>query len=149
MDVRGQLHALAALLQDKEPPVPIGLEAGWAPELVRTLCRRVKSWPAGNRNRAVHPVARRYTHWATLIHLIQYFESQLLRNGNNLNFPFPLTFVIASSTRGQLRICVPVINGGNVGYRWSLWRFSFSSDRRSEWTFHYTIDTSVTFQEAQ
>jgi hypothetical protein len=32
----GRLHALAALTPGKEPPVPIGQEAGWAPESVWT-----------------------------------------------------------------------------------------------------------------
>jgi hypothetical protein len=55
MEVSGQFHARAAL-----PPVPIGQDAGWAPEPVWTLWRREKSLaPAGNR--AVYPVARRYT----------------------------------------------------------------------------------------
>jgi len=30
MEVSGQLHAPAALLPEKEPPVPTGWEAGWA-----------------------------------------------------------------------------------------------------------------------
>jgi hypothetical protein len=33
MEVSGQLHAPAALPPEKEPPVPLGYEAGWAPEL--------------------------------------------------------------------------------------------------------------------
>jgi hypothetical protein len=32
MEVSGQLHDPAALPPGKEPPVPIGKEAGWAPE---------------------------------------------------------------------------------------------------------------------
>jgi hypothetical protein len=32
MEVSGQLQAPAALLPGKGPPVPIGQEAGWAPE---------------------------------------------------------------------------------------------------------------------
>jgi hypothetical protein len=32
MEMSGQLHAPAALLPGKEPLVPIGYEAGWAPE---------------------------------------------------------------------------------------------------------------------
>jgi len=34
MEVNGQLYAPAALLSDKEPLVPFGLEAEWAPEPV-------------------------------------------------------------------------------------------------------------------
>jgi len=36
MDVSGQLQALAAFSARKETLVPIGKEAGWAPELFRT-----------------------------------------------------------------------------------------------------------------
>jgi hypothetical protein len=37
MDEGGQLHVSATLLPGKEAPVPIVYEAGWAPEMVRTL----------------------------------------------------------------------------------------------------------------
>jgi len=37
MEVSGQLHALAVLLQGKEPLVSIEGEAGWAPEPVWKL----------------------------------------------------------------------------------------------------------------
>jgi hypothetical protein len=58
----GQHHAPPALPLGKSPPLPIGYEAGWAPESVWKLWSREKSLaPAGNRNRAVQPVARRYT----------------------------------------------------------------------------------------
>jgi hypothetical protein len=40
MEVRCQLHAPAALLPGKEHPVPIGPEAGWAPDPVSTRWRR-------------------------------------------------------------------------------------------------------------
>jgi hypothetical protein len=36
MEVSGQLHEPAALPPGKEPLVPIGWEAGWAPEPVST-----------------------------------------------------------------------------------------------------------------
>jgi hypothetical protein len=61
MEVVGQIHAPAALSPEKEPPVPIGYEAGWASEPVWTLWRRETSCTAGNRTWAVQPVARRYT----------------------------------------------------------------------------------------
>jgi hypothetical protein len=48
MEVSGQLHVPAALPLGKEPTVPTGQEAGWAPEPVWTLWRREKSCPAGN-----------------------------------------------------------------------------------------------------
>jgi hypothetical protein len=43
--VSGHLHAPAALLPGKEPPVPIGQEAGWAPELVWTIWRKLLTLP--------------------------------------------------------------------------------------------------------
>jgi hypothetical protein len=58
MQVSGQLHAPNAL-----PPVPIGKEAGWAPEPVWTW-RGEKSCPYRDSNSdpsTVQPVANRYT----------------------------------------------------------------------------------------
>jgi hypothetical protein len=51
MGVSGQRHAPAALyLRGKDPPVPIGQEAGWAPEPVWTQRLEEKSFdPAGDR----------------------------------------------------------------------------------------------------
>jgi len=47
--VGGQLHTLAALPLEKEPPVPIRLEAVQAPEPVWTWWRREKfPAPTGN-----------------------------------------------------------------------------------------------------
>jgi hypothetical protein len=40
MEVRGQLQAPAALLQGKEPQLPIGQKSGWAPQAVWTSWRR-------------------------------------------------------------------------------------------------------------
>jgi hypothetical protein len=56
MGVSGQHHAPAALLPPgKGPPVPIGQEAGWAPEPVWTQRLQEKFFaPAGNRT----PIAR-------------------------------------------------------------------------------------------
>jgi hypothetical protein len=34
MEANGQLHVPAALLPGKEPPIPTGWEASWAPEQV-------------------------------------------------------------------------------------------------------------------
>jgi hypothetical protein len=42
MEVSGQFHVSAALLPGKEPLVPTGREAGWAPEPVWTLWKKVK-----------------------------------------------------------------------------------------------------------
>jgi len=48
MKVSGQLHAPAALLPEKEPPVSIVREAEWAPEPVRKRWWREKfPAPAG------------------------------------------------------------------------------------------------------
>jgi hypothetical protein len=56
MGVSGQRHARAAVLPPgKGPPVPIGQEAGWAPESVWTQRLEEKSFaPAGDRT----PIAR-------------------------------------------------------------------------------------------
>jgi hypothetical protein len=59
-EVSGQLHAPAALLPGKEPPVPIGKKNGWVPNLVWTLWSTEKSLaPAGNRTTAVQHITRR------------------------------------------------------------------------------------------
>jgi hypothetical protein len=62
MEVSGQLHAPAALSPGKEPLVPIGKEAGWAPELFWTRWWRYK-FPAPGRESnprtpIVQPVAQ-------------------------------------------------------------------------------------------
>jgi hypothetical protein len=58
MEVSGLLHVLATLTPGKEPPIPIGYEARWAPELVWTLWRRKKILaPSGNRTSTVEPIA--------------------------------------------------------------------------------------------
>jgi hypothetical protein len=45
MGVSGEPHALAALYpQGKDPPIPIGQEAGWAPEPVWTQRLQEKSF---------------------------------------------------------------------------------------------------------
>jgi hypothetical protein len=50
MDVSGQLHDPAALPPGKDPLVPTGQEAGWAPEPFWTRWFREKfRVPAGNR----------------------------------------------------------------------------------------------------
>jgi hypothetical protein len=66
MGVSGQHHAPAALLPPRKgPPVPIGQEAGWAPEPVWTQRLEEKSFaPAEDRNPiapVVQPVVRHYT----------------------------------------------------------------------------------------
>jgi hypothetical protein len=61
--VSGQLHVPAALPGEEEPPVPIGYEAGWAPEPVRATWRTENSWPCRDSNSdpsVVQPVASRY-----------------------------------------------------------------------------------------
>jgi hypothetical protein len=62
MDVSGQLHVPSAFHPKKEPPVPIGYEAGWAPEAVMTLWGKEKSLVlTGNRTPPVQAIARRCT----------------------------------------------------------------------------------------
>jgi hypothetical protein len=56
-------------------PVPIGQEAGWAPETVWMTWRRKNSWPYRDSNcnpSVVHPVASRYTDF------IQYYLSLVI-----------------------------------------------------------------------
>jgi hypothetical protein len=66
MEMSGQLHAPAALPLGKEPLVPIGQEAGWAPEPFWTRWFREKfPAPTGNLTPIVQPVAQRYTDWAS------------------------------------------------------------------------------------
>jgi hypothetical protein len=60
--VSGQLRSPAALPPGKEPPVPIGFEAGWAPEPVWTTWRKDKSCSYRDSNSdpsVVQPVASR------------------------------------------------------------------------------------------
>jgi hypothetical protein len=70
MEVSGQHHAPAALYpRGKNPPptVPIGQEAGWAPEPVWTQQRleEKSSASVGDRTPVVQFVVRHYTDWAT------------------------------------------------------------------------------------
>jgi hypothetical protein len=49
VEVNVELHAQAVLPLEKEPPLPIVEEAGWAPEPAWTLWRKEKSLaPTGN-----------------------------------------------------------------------------------------------------
>jgi hypothetical protein len=50
MEKNVQLHAPAALYPGKEPPVPICLETGHAPEPVWTRWQKKVSTPVENRN---------------------------------------------------------------------------------------------------
>jgi hypothetical protein len=61
MAVSGHVHPPAALLPGKEALVPIGWEAGWAPEPVWTLWRRKISCPCRESNLGREPIARRNT----------------------------------------------------------------------------------------
>jgi len=45
MELDGQLHALVAAPPRKELPVPLGQEAGWAPELAHRLLTIVTELP--------------------------------------------------------------------------------------------------------
>jgi hypothetical protein len=56
----GEIYVSAILSLGKEPPVPIGQEVRWAPEMAWTLWRRRKLLAsAGNRTPAVQLVACR------------------------------------------------------------------------------------------
>jgi hypothetical protein len=64
MKVSGQLYVPASLPPEKDAPVPIGYEAGWAPEPVWTLWRRENYFLRRDSNS--EPVASRYTDCAIL-----------------------------------------------------------------------------------
>jgi hypothetical protein len=59
--VSGQLQDPAAITLEKESPVAIGCEVGWAPESVWKLQTIEKICAFGNRTPAVQPVACLYT----------------------------------------------------------------------------------------
>jgi hypothetical protein len=67
MRVSGQHDAPAALYPPgKGPPVPVGQEAGWAPEPIWTQKLEEKSSAfVGYRTPVVQSVVRHYTDWAT------------------------------------------------------------------------------------
>jgi hypothetical protein len=75
MGVSGHRHASAALYPPgKGPPVPIGQEAGWAPEPVWTqrLEKQIICLCQGSNldHLVIYSAARHYTDWATrLLHL--------------------------------------------------------------------------------
>jgi hypothetical protein len=65
MELSGQLLAPAALSPEKEPLVPIGWEAGWAPEPVWTRWWREKfPAPAGSRTPTHPSYSPVLHHWA-------------------------------------------------------------------------------------
>jgi hypothetical protein len=62
MDVCGQPHATATSPAGKEPLIPTGKEAGWAPKPVWTQWRKKKSLPLpGLEPPIIQPVAQRST----------------------------------------------------------------------------------------
>jgi hypothetical protein len=71
MEVSGQRHVPAPLFSpgERNPPVPIVQEAGWAPEPVWTQRLEEKSfrlcWGSNLDRPVVQPVARHYIDWAT------------------------------------------------------------------------------------
>jgi hypothetical protein len=62
MEVSGQLHTPSTLSPGKEPRYPMDMRLG-GPQSRSRRCRKEKSYTVGNRSRAVHPVACRYTDW--------------------------------------------------------------------------------------
>jgi hypothetical protein len=84
MEVSGQLNAPAALLPGKQPLVPIGYYARWAPEPVWTRWWREKfSAPSGLEPPTIQPVVQRYTtelsHPQTRVLLEKLIVTQLLK----------------------------------------------------------------------
>jgi hypothetical protein len=67
--VSGQLHISAALSPGKEPAVPIGEEARWAPEPVWPIWRSENFIPYKDSNSCLSIVSR-YTDCATLHHVV-------------------------------------------------------------------------------
>jgi hypothetical protein len=62
MYVSCQLHSPTALSPEKESPIPIRWDAGWAPDPVWTLWKREKCIAlAGNGTPAAQSLACRYT----------------------------------------------------------------------------------------
>jgi hypothetical protein len=83
MEVSGQLHAPAALPPGKDPPVPNGQKAGWAPEPFWMLWRIGKSCPCWESNPG-HPAhslslyqmsypSSNYTHYTFMNSYFYYF----------------------------------------------------------------------------
>jgi hypothetical protein len=89
----GHLHAPVALPAGKEPPIPIGQEAGWAPETVWTLEKRKKCLAlARNQTPAVQLVALRYTDLVSrlsviIIIIIAIIVTAVLLNCSSLQYP--------------------------------------------------------------
>jgi hypothetical protein len=67
MGVSGQYHAPAALYpRGKDPPVPIGQEAGWALEPIwKQRLEEKSSASVKDRTPVVQSVVSHYTDWAT------------------------------------------------------------------------------------
>jgi hypothetical protein len=87
MGVSGQHHAPAALYpRGKDSPVPIGQEAGWAPEPVWTQRLEEKSSASvGDRTPVVQSVVRHYTDWGLAwqqISQIPYFYHPITGDDN-------------------------------------------------------------------
>jgi hypothetical protein len=64
-----QLHTPAALPLGKEPLLPIGWEASWAPQLMWTLEKRkicCPCWESNFCSLVILPIAHCYTDWAIL-----------------------------------------------------------------------------------
>ena len=85
--MRGQRDAPAALTPGKEP-VPIVLEAGWAPGPVWTGAKNLA--PPVFNPRTIQPVASRYTDWAIRAHgqVIRYVLSGEYEGALSLNSTF-------------------------------------------------------------
>jgi hypothetical protein len=70
MKVSGQIHAPAALSPGKEPPVPVGYEAGWAQDLVWTLWSREKSLAKSIISFLVKQIIKEWTHLFPILYYV-------------------------------------------------------------------------------
>jgi len=57
MEYNGQFHALPVLSLGKQPPVSIGNEVGWTPELVWTGWQGETTCPCRKSNPGLQPLA--------------------------------------------------------------------------------------------
>jgi hypothetical protein len=78
MGVSDQHHApCRALPPGEEPPVPIGQEAGWAPEPVWTQRLEEKSYASvGDRTPVVQSVVRHCTDWDTRLTVWSWWQTE-------------------------------------------------------------------------
>jgi hypothetical protein len=150
MEVSGQLHAPAALPPGKEPLVPIGQEAGWAPEPVWMRWWREISQPLpGLKPPIIQSIAQCYaTELSQLLLSLWYFSNKhiqgvhttkkiiyhawnkhtyihtyihLLTNQHTSNEKYHLSIKTGSFWRGEL----PLIHGSDI-LDWVFWSLQYN-----------------------